>query len=178
MKLIKDLGMMYPTENSKRKYRFGIYECEHCSVHFKTQTTYAKSGRTKRCVACKNIKHGDKHTRLYNIWGSMKSRCNDKSHVYYGLKGVTVCDEWRNSYESFREWSLANGYNDELHIDKDIGSAAMNIYPPIYSPKTCTWVTQHRNSEEANGIKTEVNGILYPSKSEASRQTGIDRNIL
>ena len=34
--LIEDLGMEYPTENSKHKTRFGIYECGFCGNKFKS----------------------------------------------------------------------------------------------------------------------------------------------
>ena len=38
MKLIEDLGMLYPLATSKRKARFGLYECIECSKHFEAQT--------------------------------------------------------------------------------------------------------------------------------------------
>ena len=65
--------------------------------------------------------HGESETRLYGIWKQMKKRCNnpnDSVYKYYGKKGVRVCDEWNKSYESFRDWALNNGYNDQLTIDR------------------------------------------------------------
>ena len=50
----------------------------------------------------------------------MKQRCynpNEKSYKWYGAKGIKICDEWINSPKSFEEWSLQNGYNDNLTID-------------------------------------------------------------
>jgi hypothetical protein len=45
-------------------------------------------------------------SREYHAWGSMKQRCfNKKCHIYkwYGGRGITVCPEWRNSFENFLE---------------------------------------------------------------------------
>jgi hypothetical protein len=51
-----------------------------------------------------NKTHGLSQTRTFKIWAGMKTRChNPKSTGYYkyGAKGVTVCEEWRESFETF-----------------------------------------------------------------------------
>ena len=64
--LLKDLGTMFATETSKRKYRFGLFKC-YCGSEFKTQINSIKSGHTKSC-GCKertgNMKHGLSNHRL------------------------------------------------------------------------------------------------------------------
>lgn len=84
------------------------------------------------------MKHGMKYSRLYGIWCNMKSRCyNRKTSNYrlYGGKGVTVCDEWLSDFVAFMNWSMANGYADNLTIDR--------INPNgNYSPDNCRWTTQ------------------------------------
>jgi len=73
MKLIKDLGMQYPTEKSKHKSRYGIYECPICGINFKTNTTCVKSKKCTQCITCArkqkhiNKKHGESTTKLYAI---------------------------------------------------------------------------------------------------------------
>ena len=40
----------------------------------------------------------------YRSWISMKERCfnpNTKYYSYYGGRGITVCDRWKNSFENF-----------------------------------------------------------------------------
>lgn len=98
-----------------------------------------------------NVTHGKRHTRLYGIWLQMKNRCfNAKTKRYkdYGGRGITVCDEWRNDFQSFYNWSISNGYDDTLTIDRKDNSGN-------YEPSNCRWVTvkeQNRNSRQCDMI--------------------------
>ncbi len=49
MKMIEDLGLMYPTTTSKKKTRYAIYECPYCGKRFKTQCGPVNRGRTISC---------------------------------------------------------------------------------------------------------------------------------
>lgn len=87
------------------------------------------------------IKHGKRHTRLYNIWSKMKERCYNparEAYKYYGGKGVIVCDEWQNDFQKFHDWATTNGYKDNLTIDR--------INPDgNYEPNNCRWITLSEN---------------------------------
>ena len=47
--LLQDLGMKYPTEYSKEKKRYGLYQCQYCNKEFETQIKSVKSGYCKSC---------------------------------------------------------------------------------------------------------------------------------
>ena len=60
------------------------------------------------------------HKKLYQVWGSMLQRCENKSnrkYKDYENKGIYVCEEWHNSV-NFMNWALTNGYEIGLQIDK------------------------------------------------------------
>ena len=140
MKLLKDLGMEYPTENSKTRRRFGIYECPNCNKEFRADTYNVRTNTSTQCSTCgikstnkKNTKHGDstKKTLLYSRWQGMKNRCyisSNKDFKHYGDNGVTVCDEWLNNYEACKKWALSNGFKNNLEIDKDIIKIDNKVY--------------------------------------------------
>lgn len=92
------------------------------------------------------IKHGLKKTnpRLYRIWQCMLNRCRRKKDVCYkayGGRGISVCEEW-NDFSAFYKWAMANGYTDELSIDRiDVDGN--------YEPSNCQWITMIENSRKA-----------------------------
>lgn len=93
--------------------------------------------------------HGQKNTRLYNIWRGMKMRClneNSKFYKYYGGRGITICGEWIDSFENFRDWALANGYSDELSIDRIDNNGN-------YEPDNCQWTTQSEQNANRRPYK-------------------------
>jgi len=161
MEFVRDLGMMYATEKSKRKDRFGIYICPECKCEVKALTKDVKRGKATMCKTCRSSINGKKNKgnkncgrihghsvsngkrmKLYNLWRAIKQRCynkNDKAYKYYGAKGITICDEWLDNPDSFVKWGLENGYQEGLDIDKDIKFNGM------YSPESCLFISHSEN---------------------------------
>lgn len=113
-------------------------------------------GLTRSC-GCLNIEsikarrttHKKIHTRLYGVWANMIQRCTNPKHNRYhryGGRGINVCDEWRNDFQSFYEWAMTTGYDEnapkgECTIDRINNDKG-------YFPENCRWVdmkTQRHN---------------------------------
>lgn len=113
---------------------------------------------------------------LMQTYHNMISRCyNPKNKAYpsYGGRGVVVCDEWRNSFDSFIKWALENGWKQGLHLDKDIIGNGM-----IYSPGTCKFVTSKENNNNRRGnIKFDYKGALLTVKQISEAENISDRII-
>jgi len=145
--VLRDSGKRSPSNNI-----YWLCQCD-CGKTKATLGQRLRSGKTSSCGCylreCR-IKHGDtkrgKIERIYTIWTNMKGRCyrvNKPDYKYYGGRGITVCEEWRNDYAVFRFWAMLNGYQDNLTIDR-IDSAGN------YEPHNCQWITKSENVGKAN----------------------------
>lgn len=109
-----------------------------------------------------NRTHGYTGTRLYMTWQNMRARCYRKSakrYDDYGGRGITVCDEWRVSFEAFRDWALQSGYSDELTIDRiDVNGN--------YEPGNCRWIS---NNEQQFNRRNNRN-ITFNGKTQTISQ--------
>jgi len=167
LKLIKQLGRK-PIGKQGRTAPFSLYECSECKEPFEALEWNVNSGKTTRCKSCHrkitsikigdfNRTHGETKTRLFGIWNNIKDRCHnkntdnkDKKYINYRDSGITLCEEWIDDFISFRDWSLKNGYTEELDLDKDILCDELGISPKIYSPSTCMWITKSENISYRN----------------------------
>lgn len=94
---------------------------------------------------------------LYNSWRAMKDRClntNSRGYLYYGSKGISVCDEWLK-FSGFRDWAISNGWQESMTIDRD--DTKKN-----YEPSNCKWVTRAINTARRN--KQMARKVLTPDE--------------
>lgn len=115
-----------------------------------------------------NYKHGQRHTRLYDIWRCMKQRCNNpKTNRFnrYGGRGITICHQW-NKFEAFYDWAMNSGYADNLTIDRKDTDGN-------YESNNCRWVTERvQQNNRSNNRYIEFNGTSH-TLGEWSEITGI-----
>jgi hypothetical protein len=122
-------------------------ECGTISVVKCVELATGHSTECRKCHAGGKVKHGDSRrsgkARLYGIWRAIITRCtngNYREYHLYGGRGISICDEWLEDYEAFRDWALAHGYADSLQIDRFPNKNG------DYSPTNCRWVTSLKNN--------------------------------
>lgn len=110
------------------------------------------SGNTKSCgclhrekSVTRSTTHGCKHEPWYEVYHSMMKRCghwegaSERSLRNYRDRGITVCEEWRNSPKAFGDWLIAHGWRHGLQIDRIDNDKG-------YSPDNCRVVTSKENN--------------------------------
>lgn len=74
----------------------------------------ASNGKRRR-------RHGETRQALHVVWINIKARCYNCHHAAYanyGGRGIKMDAQWRDSYETFRDYCVAHGYSAGMQIDR------------------------------------------------------------
>lgn len=175
------LAVLGKSENrNKECRRLWICSCS-CGNLVCVDTKSLTTGSTTSCGCYRRekhkrliTKHGESKSKLYYVWNDMKSRCTDTNadqYKDYGGRGISVCDEWKSSYEAFRDWAIGSGYVDGLTLDRiDVNGD--------YNQSNCRWVNMKTQSNnKRNNRVVKYNGQSH-TISEWSELTGIRKETL
>lgn len=146
-------------ENSSFRKARWLCQCE-CGNFTEVSGDNLRNGNVKSCgclIADKNKQrttHRKSNIRLYNIWRNMKARCNCKTNPFYknyGERGIKICSDWI-MFENFYNWSINNGYNENLSIDRiDVNGN--------YEPNNCRWIPLSKQAyNKRDSIMINING--------------------
>lgn len=185
----KKFGRLLVIERAENRGRQTYWKCRcDCGKIKEINGAKLKNGHTKSCGclprkakvksdvqrSCHLKTHGMSETRIYRIYHKMKLRCYSKvnpAYPAYGGRGITICDEWLNDFMEFYNWSMDNGYADDLSIDRIDNNKG-------YSPDNCRWTTK---KQQANNTRSTIfltyKGETKPA-SEWSEITGIPQDTL
>ena len=176
------LTALYPTGEKSEHGKNAVWMCIcECGNYTVANTGQLRCGTKKSCgcaiidhARSLNYIHGGRKDRLYYVWMDMRRRCRDpksKEYKNYGGRGISVCPEWDNSYEAFKEWALKNGYDsmakrsqctlDRINVDGD------------YRPENCRWVDMVLQcNNKRNSIFLTYNGT-EKTAAEWGKEYGI-----
>lgn len=138
----------------------GVFRCPYCDSEFEAWISNVMQGRQHSCGCMKGKfsveskgTHGESKTRLYRIYRHILERCYQPScreYKWYGERGIKCTFE---NYEAFRDFALANGYNDSLSCERiDVNKD--------YSPENVTFIPlslQARNTR--SNVRIEYKGL-------------------
>ena len=149
---------------SKAKERSGtnpVWECVcECGTVTKVIQENLLNGHTRSCGCMRydignfSKTHNLSNTRLYRVWRGMIHRCENpasENYASYGGRGISICDEWRNDFQAFYNWAMANGYEP----DAPFGQCTIDRIDVNgnYHPENCRWVSmevQNQNKRKKN----------------------------
>ncbi len=142
--LLKQVGLSF----KQGKYRYAVFECD-CSSRKVLRLDHVKGGRTLNC-GCRYgaSTHRLSGSRIYRVWQGMVHRCcnsNAGNYARYGGRGITVCEEWKRSFESFLE-DMGEPATTGLQLDRIDNNQG-------YRKNNCRWVTRKENQANRRNSK-------------------------
>lgn len=180
------LTVLHLTEVRKRKAHW-LCKCD-CGNIKEVIGASLKNKNTQSCgcfhsdqVRKSQTTHGDSkgrnNSRLFKIWGNMKTRCNNKnnkSYIDYGGRGIAICKEW-DDYSTFKHWALINNYSENLQIDRIDNNKG-------YFPDNCRWVTRNinvRNVRSSKGSSSKYVGVHFSTaKNKWQASIGFNGTVI
>jgi hypothetical protein len=117
-------------------------ECGNTSV---VQAGHLRNETSKACRSCSKTTHGLIDTVEYETWARIVQRCTNtkcEDYVKWGGRGITICDEWRQSFAKFAS-DMGLRPSDQHSIDR-----IDNDGP--YCKDNCRWATKSQQSRNRN----------------------------
>jgi|FLOH01.1.fsa_nt_gi hypothetical protein len=139
MKIVEDLGIVFPSDTSIKKTRCAIFQCNKCNITLKRNVRAIKHRGQEFCYSCARTKHGLSSHKLYTSWSLQRERCyNTKGKDYssYGARGIIT----HEIFNDFLVWlhyveSLPNAYKENYTIDRVNNDAN-------YEPMNLRWASK------------------------------------
>lgn len=131
-----------------------------CGCYNKEHNYASNKHKLRQKYATLDSRSQSKYHKLYTAWKHIKRRCyspNEKEYDCYGGRGIKLCDEWKNNYQAFKNWSLSHGFHQTAN-PHDMTIDRINVNGN-YEPNNCRWVNmlvQSRNRTIT--LKTVLNG--------------------
>lgn len=108
----QQFGRWTAISKSPKPSRNALWVCRcSCGTVREVLSTHLRSGRSQSCGCMRRERlreawttHGMSRSREYESWKQAKQRCHNPNNPQYpewGGKGITMCPEWRNDFQTF-----------------------------------------------------------------------------
>lgn len=151
------------------KHAYSLVRCR-CGKEWEVRRDQIRSGQTRSCGCGENrgrLSHGLARSCEYRSWASMLQRCHNpraKAFAWYGARGISVCPQWRESFETFYADMGPRPARMSLErLDNERG----------YEPINCVWATHKEQMQNTRGTKHVFVRGQRLSIAEAARCLGI-----
>jgi hypothetical protein len=148
--------------------------CGDVSEYIATRVRNNRVTQCKKCaskVSAEKIKtHGMRNSKEYSTWSAMKVRCTHtkaKDFDRYGGKGIWICDEWVNSFETFfKHVGFAPTAQHSIdRIDNKKG----------YEPNNVRWATKTQQQRNKNNSVFVTDGTNVFHINDVATKLGISK---
>lgn len=132
-----------------------------CSMHYARK----RQNGSPYAVVRNFDRHGKSQSKVYRTWQGIIARCNNHKHVNYmryGGRGVTVCEEWGNSFPTFYR-DMGDPPTENYQIDRKDNDKG-------YSKDNCRWVLPGKNSQNRRSTKLTREDIIAIRQSNISHK--------
>lgn len=168
---------LVPAPDTVKEKRQGFWLCRcDCGNTVVANGSNLRRGDTVSC-GCFNRDYEAKQRKKpkrfhglpeYDIWNHMKRRCynpNDANYHLYGNRGITVCREWRESFEAFYVCVGPRPSPDHTIDRIDVNGN--------YEPCNVRWATPKEQAyNKRNNVMLTYQGRTHPLR-EWAREVGI-----
>lgn len=153
------------SKDRKAVYRFVCLcgnQCIKALSNVKVSGQYASCGCSSNVGRVRHhMKHGGSMRGAmmpeYKIWQGMRSRCeqqNNKTYNYYGGKGVSVCERWKDFGNFISDMGRRPSADFEIDRIDHNGN---------YEPGNCRWLFHAKNTSRSARLAHSLRrNILYP----------------
>ena len=151
-------------ENCSGKHKAKGY----CQKHYRRLQRHGDVNEVKCEVGYNNKSHP-----LYTTWCGMKERCSrpeNKAYKYYGGRGIKVCSQWENSFQTFLK-DMGEKPSPEYTLDRIDNDAD-------YSPENCQWLSMSEQVKKQGARVNNKTGYKGVHLHNSGYQVSIDKKYI
>lgn len=155
----------------------GLYRCM-CGAEFRVANTRIRNGQTRSCgclsrTSKPGLTHGMRNSPEYRSWSAMVGRCHNEGHKdypNYGARGISVCEEWRASFDAFYEHVGERPDGTTIdRIDNAKGYVRGNV----------RWATRSEQQRNKRGSVTwHIKGLEFQTAKLAGEHFGVSQQTI